>query len=70
MTTEAQTEVTWLEPRDAGGHGLYQELGERHSSSEPPQGTDPVHTLTADFWPLELERILFCCSKPPVCGHS
>lgn len=37
--------------------GCHQELGERHgvyTPPEPPEGTNPVHTLSSDFQPPEL----------------
>ena len=37
---------------------------------EPPGGSKPADTLTADFWCPGCEGRHLYCSKPPVCGHS
>ena len=37
---------------------------------EPPGGSKPADTLTADFWCLGCERRRLYCTNPPVRGHS
>lgn len=52
-------------PRISGRH---QKVGEKHgmeSSSELPEGTNPVIILMLEFCPLEREKIKMYCFKLP-----
>ena len=58
--------MTRLQAKERRGLPAPPDAGRGQDSPlRPPDGTSPAHTLILDLWPLDCERVNFCCFKPP-----